>query len=264
MTTIIRSVLISLLMTLQQAIAADIFVDHRTTEPSFIHLRGEIVRGDSQKIIALIRKSPEEFLIHDWQLDSNGGDILEAMKIGDLIKDLYITVNITAAGARCASACFFIYVSALNRNAHEDAVGVHRPYFPDEYFANLTPEQAEAKYAQMSKSVRTFLVEKGVPNALIERMFSLASNEVYWLNGSDLEDLGNSPAWFDQYLVAKCGFNNRMFNEAAARHDEAQAKKWARCATDIEYAQGLIAVEKYVRKLPRSTQHSRQGALESK
>jgi hypothetical protein len=249
-----KSTVIALLANLllaSHAVAADIYIDGAFGEHRFIHLRGDIVRGDYQRIISLIKNSPDDFLRYDWQLDSNGGDILEAIKIGKLIKELYERVNVADKmnlGARCASACFFIYVSAVSRNALNGAVGIHRPYFSQDYFANLAPEDAEKKYAQLSKSVRNFLADKGVPEALIEHMFSLASNEIYWLNDYDLESIGDRPAWFDQYLLSKCGFNSRMFLDAVERHDVDQARRWSMCESEVLYSQGRNAVAKFTRK----------------
>lgn len=250
MKSIVSSLLVSLLLA-SHAVAADIYIDNNLGEHHYIHLSGEIARGDYQKIISLMRKSPDEFLKYDWQLDSNGGDILEAIKIGNLIKELYERVNVadeTNLGARCASACFFIYVSAVSRNAINGVVGIHRPYFSQNYFANLSPEDAEKKYAQLSKSVRDFLADKGVPDALIEHMFSLASNEIYWLNGYDLQNIGDRPAWFDQYLLSKCGFNSRMFLGAVDRNDIGQARRWSTCESEILYSQGVKGIAKYVPK----------------
>src|ERR1700730_2487508 len=108
MKTVICFLLVSLFLA-PQASAADIVIYN-----SFKRLTGEIAGGDSQKIITLIRKSPEEFGKYDWQLDSDSGDILEAMRIGNLIKELYDRVNVadkTNLGARCVSACF-LFTSA--------------------------------------------------------------------------------------------------------------------------------------------------------
>lgn len=228
-----------------RAVAADIAIDGQ-----YVRLSGTIEPGDTQKIIALIRESPSEFAQRNWQLDSNGGDILEAMKIGDLVKNLYVSINVTnptdfSPKTRCASACFFIYVSAVSRNAIDGSIGVHRPYFPPEVFANLSPAEAERKYAQLSKGVRDFLVDKGVPNAIIEEMFGLASNEIRWLSARELDAIGDSPAWFDQYLVSKCGFNNRMFLAAATQNPQ-QAKAWAMCESVFTYNEELNAISKYL------------------
>jgi hypothetical protein len=222
----------------------------------YVRLSGTIEPGDTQKIIALIRESPSEFAKRNWKLDSNGGDISEAMKIGDLVKNLYVTVNVidpivvTPPKARCASACFFIYVSALSRNAQYGSIGVHRPYFPPEVFANLSPAEAEREYARLSKGVRDFLVDRGVPNAIIETMFALASNEIRWLSDSELDSIGDGPAWFDQYLVSKCGFNKRMFL-AAVTQDPQKAKAWGKCEEEFSYNEELNAISKYLQTRAR-------------
>ena len=44
-----------------------------------------------------------------------------------------------------------------------------------------------------------------VPIALVERLFGLPAEQVYWLSQEDLAALGARQAWFDDYLAARCG-----------------------------------------------------------
>lgn len=232
-----------------ECVAASIFLDSSNPKHSWLRLEGEIVKGDYERVVALIRSSPDKFLSHSWQLNSPGGDVVEAMRIGDLLKDLYMTVNVADSKnpkSVCASACFFIYVSALNRNAIVGSVGVHRPYFHPSYFSDLPPPAAELRYQQYSIQVRGYLQSRGVPDSLIARMFSMASNEAYWLTESELDVVGSKPAWFDQYILSRCGFNSRMFFETVLAKGYAQAKEWANCEQKIMIEQGRLNIAKYL------------------
>jgi len=100
-------------------------------------------------------------------LASPGGDVLEAMKIGRLIRALKLQTIIPSKdgepqqfGANgehrsqrpsvnyiCASACFFIFVAGIKReldisfSASEPLLGIHRPYLSDEDLKAMTGEQ---------------------------------------------------------------------------------------------------------------------------
>jgi hypothetical protein len=240
----IAATIIALLLLAGRAPAANLY-----QEGAFFHLEGQIADGDYQKLLALIRKDPEEFLRHDWQVNSAGGDAVEAMKIGVLFKELFLTVNVAddkTHNARCASACFFIFVGAVRRNAVGGTVGIHRPYFPQSYFANLSPDDAERKSEQLTRFARNFLTRNGVPDAIVARTFSLPADEVYWLDGKDLDNLGDAPPWFDQYVQSTCGFSSRMLRSAVERHDLANAKAWTACQSDIMYSQGAEAMGRYI------------------
>ena len=221
------------------------------SDATHIQLSGEIKPGDANKVVALYRSNPIRFLKSSWSLNSNGGDMAEAIKIGTMVKEFYQFVEVLGNGQKCASACFFIYISSVNRSALHLALGIHRPYFSPANFANLPPDQAKRRYDSMASKVREFLNKNEVPNDLVEKMFSLSSEEIYWLSMEDRERIGTRPPWYDQYILSKCGFNSRKEYDAASRlvrGDESQRPimmKWAKCEGDAALDQGIENSVKY-------------------
>lgn len=196
-----------------EAIAADIrYVDSGTTIESKklknLLIEGDIIQGDFAKLLRLISKNRGEYLSTSTvELTSNGGDLLEAIKIGGLLKNTYKAVTVDSV---CASSCFFIYVSAVNRSlGDEGKLGIHRPYFMRNQFKNLTPKKAEQKQNKMMVETRKFLTDNNVPQSLIDKMYMMSSDEIHWLTSSELDSLGKKSIWYEEYLAAKCNYKKQ-------------------------------------------------------
>jgi len=122
----------------------------------------------------------------------------------------------------CYSACVLILYGAVNRLISDNfdqreggigqenkiipTIGIHRPYYDKEYFKKLDPKEAKAAYAALEVKVRTYLTEMGAPQALIDRMFFKASNEVELIPAKEFRTLINDKEpYFDEWLISKCG-----------------------------------------------------------
>lgn len=173
-----------------------------------IVLSGNIVPGDYDRMLWLMSINTEAYLkTNRIILASDGGDVTEALKLAKLVNSLLATVWVSPKYGRCVSACFLIYVSGNSRFVEgHDTLGIHRPYLDDARLAALSPADARQTENMILKSARSYLEEHEVPNYLIEEMFRRASNEVYWLSPEDITQLGEYSRWFEQYLVAKCGY----------------------------------------------------------
>lgn len=175
-------------------------------------LKGEIVPGDYDALLDVIRANPERF----WHktgfiLASPGGDVQEALKIARLVKGTYSPVFVGKAAGPCVSACFFIYVSAVTREAGPGQLGVHRPYINPSRLSTSSAAAAEVTQDRILRQARAYLEDQNVPTNLIDKMFQRASTEVYWLSTDEIENqLGRRPPWFEQYLIAKCGLDKQL------------------------------------------------------
>jgi len=200
--------------------AADIFLDtffdldNVSTLPT-IFIRGEIVRGDYEKLINVVKKHgsiPSTIFV-----DSVGGDVIEAMKIGRFARKALLTTGEPTAkrkcqnGCVCYSACMFIYLACVNRTfvslfGEKVSYAIHRPYFDRSYFSGLSMKKAELKYKELENSVKTYLEEMNVPQSIIERMFSIPSDRMEVLTGYQIiEIMKTSPPAYEEWLLAKCG-----------------------------------------------------------
>lgn len=190
--------------------AADVYV-----EKYAINLAGEIRAGDAERIAGLVA---QEKAVLRLIINSPGGDLVEAMRIKDIVKGLHIDVQV-AKGGYCVSACFFIFIEGYNRRAtaaKDDGtlrpqekrarwagvVGIHRPYFksPGGDIAGVKKQE------DVMRSVKGYLTNKGIPQHLIDEMMARPSNDVYWLRDNDLNLLGEFSAGDEEAVISRCGY----------------------------------------------------------
>ncbi len=199
--------------------AADISIDP-SSHPSMtpidkanqrIILRGEIVRGDYEKLINVVKK--QGGIPSNISLDSRGGDVIEAMKIGRFARRALLTTGLIGgdecqSGCVCYSACILIHLACADRATYSwkyTSYGIHRPYFDKSYFSGLSAKEAELKYKDLENLVKKYLEEMNVPQSLIETMFSIPSDRLQVLEIPQLIQIsGRSPAC-QEWLLAKCG-----------------------------------------------------------
>jgi hypothetical protein len=179
---------------------------------------GEIVPGDYERLLAKIRDDQNRFLSQNKIiLASDGGDVAEALKIARLVRSLFTGIVVGPLTGRCASACFFIFVAAGQREADgEKLLGINRPFVvaPGPAAAPPTPEAA-AEGRDLIE-VREFLRDNAVPAYLVDEMFRRASDDAYWLSADDQKNLGYRSQWFNQYLRAKCAWDDRIERDVYA------------------------------------------------
>jgi hypothetical protein len=171
-------------------------------------LKGEILPGDLERLIQFAVHNAIDLANEYFILSSPGGDVSEALKIGELVKSLYVTVWVGPDTGQCASACFIIFASAVNRYALTGLVGIHRPYVDRTRLRLLSPKNVEALENKALLDAENYLHQLRVPSYLVDKMFQHASSEIYWLSNEDLvSELGTRPAWYEEFLIARCGFD---------------------------------------------------------
>lgn len=167
--------------------------------PKMLQLKGKIEKGDAQKLFEQIVRNPGAMIL---MLSSEGGDLSEAIKIGELVSEVYMTVFVMD---KCYSACAFIALAAPSRMFLGD-IGLHRPYFDRSYFSSLSPTRAEERYAGLEQKARAFLVENYVPTDMIDKMFNTSSEDVLLIDSVEAERIfGRFKPSFHEWLIAKCG-----------------------------------------------------------
>ena len=182
------------------------FTDHSEPYDTLV-LRGEIQPGDYDRLFAYAAKYNVDLQNTQITLASPGGDVSEALKIGRLLKSIYANVSVGPATGQCASACFILYASAVQRTSAPGLVGIHRPYLSKERFQTLSPSAAEALETSALSDAEGYLHGLRVPASIVDTMFENASTEIHWLNRDELRMLGDRPAWFEEFLIARCGLD---------------------------------------------------------
>lgn len=207
-------------------------------------MKGEVAEGDLDRLLRFLREHPRDFVEHGGRVVFvvDGGDVVEATRIGRFLRDALIEVWLPdASSTRCVSACFFMFVNAVSRVAVADSVGFHRPYFDAERLAGADPEPVRRRYQSLMREVRDSLDELLVPRDLTEKMLAIPWNETYWFSREDLDRLGETQAWFEDFSAAKCGVEPRLkqrLESAIAAGFEAEAEA---LRTEFEGATKCIA-----------------------
>jgi hypothetical protein len=177
---------------------------------------GTIEPGDAKLIESSILNAPG-FVSSVW-FNSPGGDVFEAIKIGDLLNKYFIEMRaptcfaqneklvcMLGAGLKefdkraiCASACALVYLVSNDRSGHH--VYVHRPSFPQSMFAGLTAPKAKEKYEEAMKRTTALLQERGVDSETLKLISNTPSDELKSLP----TPLPDRTAWLEEWITAKC------------------------------------------------------------
>lgn len=220
-------------------------------------MKGQVAEGDLARLLRFLRENSREFVEHGGRVIFvvDGGDVAEATRIGHFLSDAMSEAWLPdASSTRCVSACFFMFASSVSRLAVADSVGVHRPYFDPTVLAGTDPEPVRRRYESLLRDVRNTLEELLVPRDLTEKMLATPWNETYWLSRGDLERLGETQAWFEDFSAARCGVEPRLKQRlesavAAGFEQEAQALRTefegaTKCVAELRKRQRRQIIEK--------------------
>lgn len=203
-----------------------------------IRLVGIIEKGDAEKFKRLVEDlRQKKRTVNMLMLASIGGDAIEAMRIGTIVRESFIptyapfasdsgfTCNGYPSGLKdddcdCASACFLIWVAGVYRMG--DVLGIHRPYFLEGYFEGLSASEAQKEYVLMYERVRSYLKNMDVPEHIINKMFNTGSDEITYLDWDTAKSMESVP-FFDEWIGASC---LRLTSEEEMDYWRLLAKKW--------------------------------------
>lgn len=186
------------------ASAEVLFVPERSTvqhvtDRAHVLVSGEIVAGDFQSLRDHIAQQGDKLgstpLI---VLDSSGGDVLEALKIGRFLREISAW-TVVDARATCSSSCVFVFVAGVQRSMFNNGqLGLHRPRFDHAYFAGLTRQEASEKYDQMVMDIKRYFEGMNVSQKIFDEMLKIPSQRIEFVDRRHAEErglLGADPAW---------------------------------------------------------------------
>jgi ATP-dependent protease ClpP protease subunit len=185
-------------------IANNSYADVRITDDGEIEIFGTIKKGDAVAFKRAVDSLSQETRIKisgvpyiPVDLNSPGGDVMEAVEIGRVIHSKFLTTR--AVKQQCSSACVFILIAGVMRAVSDTArIGLHRPHFDPEYFANLTAEQARGKYNELVEQLRAYFIEMGGDERAFRIIMRTSSDKAYFINEREIEAFGfrgDDPAW---------------------------------------------------------------------
>jgi len=231
--------LLGLIFTLNENLLQAAQIDIYSME-EFVNIRlvGKIEKGDAEKFKRLVEGlRQKKRTVNMLMLASIGGDAIEAMRIGTIVRESFIPTHapidldagFTCNGyppelkdddCDCASACFLIWVAGVYRVG--DVLGLHRPYFLGEYFEGLSASEAQKEYALMYERVRSYLKSMDVPEHIINKMFNTGSDDIAYLDWHAAKSMELAPS-FDEWVGASC---LRLTSEEEMDYWGLLRKKW--------------------------------------
>lgn len=172
-----------------------------------LNMEGKLVPGDADKL----RQGIENFVkiigmpsrIGLIFLNSTGGDMYEAMKIGELLRKHKIQTMIRPQ-EKCYSACVLVLAGGVARFPFGQ-IGVHSFYSKAMTKAGFDYEKEEATYRAVAEDVNKYLVRMRVPTALLDEMIKTPPATMKMLDPKDTQRLGliGVDPLFHQLLVTK-------------------------------------------------------------
>ena len=166
---------------------------------TILWISGEITSDLYRQVVNKIqawRKFPDRVLI-----SSPGGDVEEAMKLGDLFRDAFTLV---IPIGECSSACAVIVFSSRTYIADEAVIGLHRPYFSPDTYSALSVNEAKELQQSIEDQLSAYLRNMGVRDGIIERMLSRSSADIWNITMQEFVDLNGQPSHIQEWLLAQC------------------------------------------------------------
>lgn len=190
--------------------AADIYFRDKGGPAPIIVFDGDIVNGDSEKLMLLLTENPVEAILQRAMiLNSRGGSVEEALKLAKIIENAALVVKLPS-GNTCASACFILFASSPYRWAHSDArLLVHRPYFPDAPKDSIEHQSVLERQQQAILDMRTFLESRAVAASLVDKMMSYPSSDSHRVDHEELRtQMGFLSPLTEELTLRRCGLTN--------------------------------------------------------
>jgi len=257
---------IILLLLYSGAYSAEISLAYSIEHPdNFIGIKieGNIVEGDADALLNFLSDfGPPDVPIY---LASKGGNVMEAIKLGRIMRRLRLTslVPVSMPGQPngciklsdpsncvCASACFLVHAGAANR--YGNLIALHRPFVSPEATKNMSSTQQEAAQKSAMATVRNYLEEMEVPAYYTDLMMSRNSQDAYMVSFREASDdkhriEGYVPS-IEEITLSRCKVMPKSEREkaesrigkAASPEEKAELKKYYdelqngyRCQADV-------------------------------
>jgi hypothetical protein len=209
-------------------------------------LEGQIVPGDFEKLLHALRdKNLFQKIKEGVFLASPGGDVLEAMRMGLLLRSLQLKTLAPVGPSQfapalvqardlknpnnyvCSSACIFLYIAGADRTpASVGRLGVHQPSAKPKNSEAATQELVHAAEAKANTAIAVYLRAMGITDELRQIMISTPADQIHWITADEFAKYiyGRSPE-LAKAVEAACG--------AAIQEKNAN---FARCAKNVQTA----------------------------
>jgi hypothetical protein len=231
-------------------IARDLRSDDQNLE---LVVSGTVVRGDAERLQAMLvrpRRASDPIWLHVW-IDSDGGSILEAMRIGRFLRsqNAGVIVDFRRQGV-CRSSCVLVLMGGVVRSGNDLAtevllgasgnsrVGIHRPYLSDAEVG----QDFEETYRVLRRELEAYFDEMHVSKELLELMYSVPPEEMRVLSNGELAQLLPSvdPVYDEKQTTAEAtryGLTNSEYRARRVRSKVCLQRFFAKSLASLEDVQ---------------------------
>jgi hypothetical protein len=167
-----------------------------------IHISGTISKSDADFIAQ--RDTELRYAFVEIYLDSQGGDVSAALRIGRAIRK-YEGFTLVEESRRCYSSCALIFIAGVKR-FNWGSIGLHRPYLASTPQSRQTIER---EAPQMLQNVKTYIQEMGVTDRFYQEMVNADPSGMKVYNSENIRDVvPETDPTFDEILIS---FNARKY-----------------------------------------------------
>lgn len=169
-----------------------------------IGIVGTIERGDALKFEQLIGKIKEKcsrFGLVQIVFHSKGGDVNEAIFIGNLIRNYELWTEVSPS-YECFSACVLAFSGGVYRAAF-GKIGIHRPFFSN-LDANLTVSAIKEKRDETTQTMRLFLKNMDINENLVDAMMAIPPEKMKILSYTEISQFrldGIDPSYEEKQIA---------------------------------------------------------------
>jgi hypothetical protein len=162
-----------------------------------IWITGTITERDGEDFQVISKEF--EYATPQVNLDSRGGDVFAAIKIGRLIRKYDGTTVIgysqnslfwprpafSSPPSKCYSSCALIFIAGVERKGF-DELGLHRPYLAA---APQSRVILEKRVPLMLSMVKSYVAEMGITDNFYQQMVNTEPSKIMIYKGGDIERL---------------------------------------------------------------------------
>jgi hypothetical protein len=148
---------------------------------TILFIYGEITKDDADAVAQQTTGVKADILI--FNLNSIGGSVDAAIKIGRIVRANESTVSVPDGG-KCFSSCALIYIAGVIRRNY-GIIGLHRPYLG----AALSREAVERAAPLMLQKVKDYVREMGISDAFYDAMVNTEVSDVRLYHGREITKL---------------------------------------------------------------------------
>jgi len=135
-------------------------------------------------------------------LHSKGGNLNEALKIGQIVRENELQVTVSF-NKECFSSCVFILAAGVSRTPW-GKIGIHRPYF-DQLKSGTSVTEIKAIREENIRIMKSYLKKMDISESIIDDMLSIEPDKIKILTEDDLTRyrLNLMDADYEEKMVAE-------------------------------------------------------------